>query len=89
MHAHVSVGGEQQRKEGLQAGAKKAYKKRKDEETPKGNEGEEELVIIPTTFKPRQESKFTLVVFADFPIQLREYTGPKPSALAFHGSSRG
>ncbi|ELR23135.1 uncharacterized protein ACA1_250290 [Acanthamoeba castellanii str. Neff] len=47
-----------------------------------GEEEVEELVIIPTTFKAREETKFTLAAFADVPLQLREYTGPKPpSAL--------
>jgi hypothetical protein len=54
---------------------------REDDEDGEENEVEE-LVIIPTTFKAREETKFTLAVFADTPVQLREYTGPKPpSAL--------
>lgn len=50
---------------------------------------QEELVIIPTTFKARQESKFTLVAFADVPLELCEYDGPKPLAHVLLSSSRG
>lgn len=53
-----------------------------NEQKDSGEEEVEELVIIPTTFKAREETKFTLAAFADVPLQLREYTGPKPpSAL--------
>lgn len=59
-------------------------------ESTKGHgDEEEELVIIPTTFKARQESKFVLMALADVPLQLREHSGPKPSATELLCSSRG
>ncbi len=67
VHAYVQVG--------------EATKEQGDKKDS-GEEEVEELVIIPTTFKAREETKFTLAAFADVPLQLREYTGPKPpSAL--------